>query len=121
MNWKGAIARFIMTLMLLEIFRYTLSLFPGISLSEAVIIALFVAGIGYLVDEMFGGYISPPGRGFIGFIVTTTVVSIYFTHYVYPIVHTFAYVFDSIAIGVLVGLADALFGRAYQKSQRTKA
>ncbi len=116
MNWKGAISRFVMTLLLLEIFRYTLSLFPAISLAEALLIAALVAGIGYLADEVFGGYISPPGRGFVGFVVTTTIVSIYFTHYVYPIVHTFAYVFDSIAIGVIVGATDALWGWAYQKA-----
>ncbi|AUW92919.1 MAG: hypothetical protein C7B44_15960 [Sulfobacillus thermosulfidooxidans] len=116
MNWKGAISRFVITLLLLEIFRYTLSLFPAITLGEALMIAALVGGIGYLADEVFGGYLSPPGRSFVGFIVTTTIVSIYFTHFVYPIVHTFAYVFDSIAIGLIVGAADAILGWAYQKA-----
>ncbi len=115
MNWKGAISRFVITLLLLEIFRYTLSLFPAVYLWEALLISAIVAGLGYLADEMFGGYISATGRGFIGFVVATTVVSIYFTHYVYPIVHTFAYVFDAIVIGVIVGVTDALWGRAYSK------
>ncbi|MCL5014643.1 MAG: hypothetical protein M1493_11815 [Firmicutes bacterium] len=118
MNWRGAIIRFVTVWVLMEIFRHTFTLtqFPGISWLDGAILAVVCAVIGYLADEMFGGYLSAPGRGFVGFIVTTAVLVIYFTRYVNAM-HTF-YVFDAIVIGAIVGLADAGVGNYLRNKGR---
>lgn len=121
MNWRGAIIRLVGVWVLLEVFRHTLTQFPSISWSEATILAVICAGVGYLVDELFGGYLSPAGRGFVGFIVTTSVLIVYFTHYIAPMVHSTAYVFDAIIIGAIVGLADAVAGRVYSRHRGRQA
>ena len=80
MNWRGAIIRFVAVWVLLEVFRYTLTQFPAVSWSQAIVLAVLCAGIGYLADELFGGYLSPPGRGLVGFIVSTSILILRFLH-----------------------------------------
>jgi putative membrane protein len=67
-SWIGIIVRFVVSAIVLMLVAY---LIPGIKVSGfvgALIAALVIAGIGYLIEMAFGDRISPRSRGIVGFI-----------------------------------------------------
>lgn len=106
MNWIGAISRFIVTTLGIGVLKSLSPYFPPLGLPQALVIALFVAGIGLLADEMLGPYLSPHGRPLVGFVVTVGVLGIAFTRVYYPGRHHPAYVGAAIIIAGLVLLGD---------------
>ncbi|MHB1953966.1 MAG: hypothetical protein ACYCOU_09460 [Sulfobacillus sp.] len=113
MNWRGAITRTLVSFVTIWILKEALRVFPPISLGGMVVASILIGLIGYLGDEVFGGYLSAYGRGLIGFIAAGGVTSVYFTRFYAPAmpVYHFGYFWSAasaVAVGVVVGIADGV-------------
>jgi len=78
-GWLGAIIRFIVSAFVLLAVG---ALVPGIvvaGFTNALIAAIVIAILGYIIEEIAGEEVSPQGRGLIGFL--TAAVVIYATQY----------------------------------------
>ncbi len=114
MNWTGAITRTIVAFLAIWILKVMFHTFPPVSLTGIAIMAVAIGILGYLADEMFGGYLSVYGRSLVGLVVATAVTSIAFTRFFYPSTHYFGYVWSAVAVGIVVGLGDLVLARFLQ-------
>lgn len=100
----GMIVRFIVSAIVLLIIAY---LIPGVSVSGfwgALIAAVVIAIIGYIVEAILGDNISPRSRGIVGFI--TAAVVIYVAQFIIPSYFSVSLIGALIA-AFIIGLIDA--------------
>lgn len=100
----GMIVRFIVSALVLLVVGY---LIPGVSVSGfwgALITAVVIAVLGYIVEAILGDRISPRSRGFVGFI--TAAVVIYIAQFIVPDYFSVSLIGALIAAFV-IGLIDA--------------
>lgn len=103
-SWIGTIVRFVVSAIVLMLVAY---LIPGIRVSGflgALIAALVIAGIGYLIEMAFGDRISPRSRGIVGFI--TAAVVIYLAQFIIPDYLSVS-LLGSLLAALVIGLIDA--------------
>ena len=102
-SWIGIIVRFVVSAIVLMLVAY---LIPGIKVSGfvgALIAALVIAGIGYLIEMAFGDRISR-SRGIVGFI--TAAVVIYLAQFIIPDYLSVS-LLGSLLAALVIGLIDA--------------
>ncbi|HPF43743.1 MAG TPA: phage holin family protein [Syntrophomonadaceae bacterium] len=100
----GMIVRFIVSALVLLVIAY---LIPGVSVSGfwgALITAVVIAVLGYIVEAILGDRISPRSRGIVGFI--TAAVVIYITQFIIPDYFSVSLIGALIA-AFIIGLIDA--------------
>ncbi|MGI6412420.1 MAG: phage holin family protein [Syntrophomonadaceae bacterium] len=100
----GTIVRFIVSALVLLLIGY---LIPGVEVAGftgALIAALVIAGIGYLVELALGDKVSPRSRGIVGFI--TAAIVIYVSQFIVPNQITVSVV-GSLLAAFVIGLIDA--------------
>lgn len=103
-SWIGIIVRFVVSAIVLMLVAY---LIPGIKVSGfvgALIAALVIAGIGYLIEMAFGDRISPRSHGIVGFI--TAAVVIYLAQFIIPDYLSVS-LLGSLLAALVIGLIDA--------------
>lgn len=103
-NWIGFVVRFVVSAIVLMVVAYFI---PGIRVSGfvgAIIAALVIAGIGYLIEMILGKNISPRSRGFVGFI--TAAVVIYIAQFLIPSYLSVS-LLGSLLAALVIGLVDA--------------
>lgn len=74
------IVRFIVSALVLMFVGFILPGFGPISFLNALIAAVVISVLGYLIEALFGKNVSPQGRGIIGFL--TSAVVIYLAQYI---------------------------------------
>jgi len=80
-------------------------LVPGFSVNgfwTALLAALVIAAIGWIVEAIFGDRISPYNRGIIGFLVSALVI--YFTQYV--VEGFYATILGALLASLVIGIID---------------
>lgn len=100
----GLIVRFIVSALVLMLVSWIL---PGISVrgfTGALIAAVVIAVLGYVVESLLGKKVSPYGRGAVGFI--SAAVVIYFAQYIIPSYLSVSLI-GSLLAAFVVGLVDA--------------
>ncbi len=100
----GMIVRFIVSALVLLVIAY---LIPGVSVSGfwgALITAVVIAVLGYIVEVILGDKISPRSRGIVGFI--TAAVVIYVAQFIIPSYFSVSLIGALIA-AFIIGLIDA--------------
>jgi putative membrane protein len=100
----GTIVRFIVSALVLLLIGY---LIPGVEVAGftgALIAALVIAGIGYLVELALGDKVSPRSRGIVGFI--TAAIVIFVSQFIVPNQITVSVV-GSLLAAFVIGLIDA--------------
>lgn len=100
----GTIVRFLVSAIVLLMIA---AIIPGVSISGffgAIVVALVIAGLGYVAELLFGKDVSPRSRGLVGFI--TAAVVIYLAQFIVPSLISVSIVGALIA-AFLVGLVDA--------------
>ncbi len=102
-NWIGTIVRFIVSALVLIAVGYVVPGFAVIGFGSALLAAIVIAVLGYLIEMVFGEKISPQARGFVGFI--TSAIVIYFTRF---IVEGFSVtILGALIAAFVIGLVDA--------------
>ncbi|GAB6138351.1 phage holin family protein [Halanaerobaculum tunisiense] len=100
-GWLGAIIRFIVSAFVL---LGVSALVPGmevVGFTNALIAAVIIAFLGFILESVVGEETSPQARGIIGF--TTSAVVIYFTQYLVTgmAVTTMGALLSALAIGII--------------------
>ncbi|NLO88718.1 MAG: phage holin family protein [Clostridia bacterium] len=100
----GSIIRFIVSALVLFLVAWLL---PGISVSGftgAILAALVIAVLGYIVEALLGEKISPQRRGLIGF--ATSAVVIYLAQFIVPNFLS-VNIIGALLAALVIGIIDA--------------
>ncbi len=100
----GTIVRFIVSAVVLLLVGY---LIPGVTVAGfwgALIAALVIAALGWVVEAILGDKISPHSRGFVGFI--TAAVVIYLAQFIVPNYLSVSFI-GSLLAAFVIGIVDA--------------
>jgi putative membrane protein len=99
----GAVVRFIVSALVLLAVGYIV---PGFSMAgffNALLAAIVIAILGYVIESLFGEKISPQSRGIVGFL--TSAVVIYLTQFV--IEGLSVSIIGALLAAFVIGLVDA--------------
>lgn len=80
MTWIGAIVRFIVAALTLMFVGWLVPGFEMLNFTTALLAALVIAALGWVIERIFGDRVSPYARGLVGFF--TSVAVIYLTQFV---------------------------------------
>jgi uncharacterized membrane protein YvlD (DUF360 family) len=76
--------------------------FSTLSFWNALLAALVIAGIGYLIEAAIGRNVSPFGRGIVGFLVSAAVI--YVTQFIVPTLRVT--LLGALIAAFIIGLID---------------
>ncbi|ASS77133.1 hypothetical protein CIG75_06035 [Tumebacillus algifaecis] len=102
MTILGTIVRFIVSALVLMVVGLLVPGFERLSFTSALLAALVIAIIGWVVEAFFGRNISPYGRGIVGFIVSVAVI--YVAQWFVPGMHVT--LLGAILASLVIGLID---------------
>lgn len=98
----GAIVRFIVSAIVLLLVGYVVPGFAIAGFWNALLAAVVIAAIGWVVESLFGRHISPRSRGFVGFLVAAVVI--YMAQYLVPTMRVS--VLGALLSALVIGLVD---------------
>ncbi|MDA8193702.1 MAG: phage holin family protein [Thermaerobacter sp.] len=104
MSWVGAVVRFVMATIVLMLLGYVVPGFSHLGFWSALLAALVIALVGYILEAMFGKAISPYGRGLVGFLVSAGVI--YMVQLVVPGMHVT--ILGALLAAFIIGLVDLI-------------
>lgn len=102
MNVVSAVVRFIVSALVLMLVGYVVPGFSRLTFGQALVAALIIAGIGYVLEMLFGKNVSTFGRGAVGFFVSAAVI--YATQLVVPGMHVT--VLGALLAAFVIGIID---------------
>lgn len=102
MSIIGVVVRFIVSTLVLMAIGYIVPGFSHLTFGEALLAALVIAAIGYLLESVVGRSNSNYGRGIVGFVVAAAVI--YATQLVVPGMHVT--IIGAILASFIIGLVD---------------
>lgn len=74
MDWLGVIVRLIVSALVLMVVGFILPGFSTLTFFHALLAAIVIAALGWVVESVLGKGISPFNRGLVGFIVSALVI-----------------------------------------------
>lgn len=80
MNFLGAIVRFIVSALVLLFVGFLVPGFAVYGFWNALLAALVIAVLGWIIESLFGRNISPFGRGIVGFLISAAII--YMTQFI---------------------------------------
>ncbi len=97
----GLIIRFIVSAIVLMVVSYILPGFAQLTFGHALIAAVVIALLGFIVESFFGRKISPQNRGLVGFVVSAAII--FLAQYIVPgmTVSIIGAILAAIVIGVI--------------------
>ncbi len=98
----GLIVRFIVSALVLMLVSFILPGFATLTFGSALIAAVVIAVLGYVVESLFGRRISPQNRGVVGFI--TAAVVIYLTQFIVPAMQIT--ILGALLAAIIIGVVD---------------
>ncbi len=102
-GWLGTIVRFIVSAFVLLAIGFFLPGFTMLGFVNALIAALVIAVIGYVVEALLGEGISPRSRGVVGFVTSAAVI--FLAQYVVPGLGVT--VLGALIAALIIGVVDA--------------
>lgn len=82
MDWLRVIIRFVVAALVLMFIGAIIPGFRAISFGTALLAAIVIAGISYLIELILGRRLSPYAHGVVGFLVSAVVI--YITQFLIP-------------------------------------
>lgn len=74
MNWIRVAVRFIVSALVLMLVGFLLPGFAPLGFLNALLAAVVISALGWVVESVLGRGVSPYGRGIVGFIVSAIVI-----------------------------------------------
>ncbi|MBB6731112.1 phage holin family protein [Cohnella zeiphila] len=102
MNFLGHVVRFVVSAIVLMIIGYIVPSFSVGGFWSALLLAVVIAVLGWIIEGIFGKRVTPFGRGIVGFIVS--VVVIWLAQFVVGHVH--ATWLGAILAALVIGIID---------------
>lgn len=100
----GAVVRFIVSALVLLLLGFILPGFRIMGFVNALLAALAIAVIGYIVEALMGQRVSPQNRGIIGFL--TAAVVIWLTQFIVPSMQVS--IIGALLASLVIGIIDAV-------------
>lgn len=97
------IVRFIVSALVLMLMSFILPGFKVAGFTGALIAAIVIAILGFIIESLFGNQISPQNRGVVGFI--TSAVVIYLAQFLVPAMSVTWW--GALLASVVIGIVDA--------------
>ncbi|WP_058303199.1 phage holin family protein [Gorillibacterium timonense] len=82
MRALGAVMRFVVTAIVLSVTAWLVPGFRVGSFGSALLLALVIAGLGWLAENLIGREVTPFGRGIVGFLLSAIVL--YLAQFIVP-------------------------------------
>lgn len=102
-GWIGAIVRFIVSALVLLAVGFFLPGFEIVGFTNALLAAVVISVLGYILEGLLGERISPQSRGLIGFI--TAAVVIWLTQFV--VARMEVTIIGALLAALVIGIIDA--------------
>jgi uncharacterized membrane protein YvlD (DUF360 family) len=102
MEWLGAIVRFIVSALVLLFVGLIVPGFQVLGFWNALLAALVISAVAWVIEATLGKRVSPYGRGLIGFLVSAVVI--WATQFVVPGMQ--ASILGSLLAAFVIGLID---------------
>ena len=102
-RWIGTIVRFIVSALVLLVVSFFVPGFQIVGFFNAILAAVVIAVLGYIIESLFGENVSPQGRGLVGFI--TSAVVIWLTKFVVP--QMTVTILGALIAALVIGIVDA--------------
>lgn len=99
----GLIVRFVVSAIVLLVLGFILPGFEIAGFVNALVAAVLIAVVGYVVEALFGSRISPQARGLVGFL--TAAVIIWDAQFVVPTMRVT--VLGALLASLVIGIIDA--------------
>ncbi len=74
MEWLGTVVRFVVSALVLMVLGVVVPGFSRLSFFSALLAAIVIAAIGWVIEQTMGKESSPYGRGVVGFLVSAVVI-----------------------------------------------
>ena len=103
-SWIGIITRFIVAAIVLMITAWLTPGFSRMGFGTALIAALVIAAMDWIIQRVFKIDASPFGRGIVGFIVSAVIV--YLTQFLVPGMSIS--IWGAIIASIIIGIIDAI-------------
>jgi putative membrane protein len=81
-DWLGAVVRFVVSALVLMLVGLIVPGFQIMGFGNALLAALVIAAVGWLIEATMGKRVSPYSRGVVGFLVSAVVI--WATQFVVP-------------------------------------
>jgi len=98
----GAVIRFIVSALVLMVVSFLIPGFRIAGFINALLASIVIAIIGYLMERIFGGKVTPSARGIIGFL--TAAVVIYLVQFLIPTMRVS--IIGALLASLIIGIAD---------------
>lgn len=99
----GMIVRFIVSALVLMLMSFILPGFKVAGFTGALLAAVVIAILGFVVESLFGDQISPQNRGVVGFI--TAAIVIYLAQFIVPAMSVTWW--GALLTSLVIGIIDA--------------
>ncbi|MCL6581914.1 MAG: phage holin family protein [Firmicutes bacterium] len=103
-SWLGVVVRFVVSALVLLFLGAVLPGFRVAGFVNALIAAVAIAAIGYIVEAVLGERVSPQSRGVVGFV--TAAVVIYVAQYFVPTMRVT--ILGALLASLVIGVIDAI-------------
>ncbi|HET7559183.1 MAG TPA: phage holin family protein [Limnochordia bacterium] len=102
MDWVRAIVRFIVSALVLMLVSWIVPGFQTLGFFQALLAALVIAAVGWVIEATMGKNVSPYGRGIVGFLVAAAVI--WATKFVIPGIHVT--ILGALLAAFVIGIID---------------
>ena len=102
MDWLGAIVRFVVSALVLMLAGLIVPGFRMIGFLNALLAAVVIAAVGWVIEATLGRNVSPYGRGLVGFLVSAVVI--WATQFVVPGMQ--ANILGALLAAFVIGIID---------------
>lgn len=102
MDWLKHIFRFVIAALVLMLIGYLVPGFSGLDFTSALLAALVIAGLGYLIELVLGKNVSPYAHGVVGFLVSAAVI--YAAQFIVPGMSVS--ILGALLASLVIGLVD---------------
>lgn len=103
-SWLGIIIRFVVAAIVLMVTSLITPGFSNMGFRTALLAAVVIAAIDYVIQKVFKMDASPFGRGIVGFLLSALVI--YLTQFFVPDMEV--NVFGAIVAALIIGIIDAI-------------
>lgn len=103
-GWISTIIRFVVAAVVLMVTSFLTPGFENLSFGTAILAALVIAGIDYLVQTLFKIDASPFGRGISGFLISALII--YLTQFIVPDMEI--NILGALVASLIIGIIDAV-------------
>ncbi|NLA85051.1 MAG: phage holin family protein [Clostridiales bacterium] len=103
-SWVGIIVRLIVAAIVLMITAWLTPGFSQIGFGTALVAAVVIAALDWVVQKLFKIDVSPFGRGIVGFIISAVII--YLTQFLIPDISIS--IWGAIIASLIIGIIDAV-------------